>query len=69
MKLVVVDVWVEYSNLVATIWFKGESGEVTAFDVQRPIKILERLLDEEAMIGLYLFELTVIYEGVFYEQV
>ncbi len=67
MKLVVVDAWVEYSNLVATIWFKGESGEVATFDVQRPIKIWEKLLDEEALTGLYLFELTMIYGGVFYE--
>jgi len=67
MKMVVVDVWVEYSNLVATIWFKDESGEVAAFDVQRPIKILERLLDDEALTGLYLFELTMIYGGAFYE--
>jgi len=67
MKMVVVDVWVEYSNLVATIWFKDESGEVVMFQQERPIKILERLVDKEALTGLYSLELAMIYDGVFYE--
>jgi len=67
MKMVVVDVWVEYSNLVATIWFKDESGEVVMFQQERPIKILERLVDDEALTGLYSLELAMIYDGVFYE--
>lgn len=69
MNLTTVDVWIERNTLVATLWFKGKSGEVVAFDVQRPIKIWERLLDEEALTGLYSLELTVIYGGVFYEEV
>jgi len=67
MKMVVVDVWVEYSNLVATIWFKDESGEVAMFQHERPIKIWERLVDKEALTGLYLLELAMIYDGAFYE--
>jgi hypothetical protein len=67
MKLVVVDAWVEYSNLVAAIWIKGESGETVMFQHERPIKLWERLLDEEALTGLYLFELAMFYGGVFYE--
>lgn len=58
MKLVVVDAWIENNTLVATLWFKGKSGEVVAFDVQRPIKIWEKLLDEDALIGLYSLELV-----------
>lgn len=61
MSLIAIDVWIEHNTLVATIWFKGESGEVATFDVQRPIKLWEKLLDEEALTGLYLFELTMIY--------
>jgi len=67
MKLLIVDVWIEHSTLMATIWVKGESGEVAAFDVQRPIKILERLVDKEALTGLYSLELTMTYGEVFYE--
>jgi len=67
MKMVVVDVWVEYSNLVATIWFKDESGEVVMFQHERHIKILERLVDKEALTGLYSLELAMIYDGAFYE--
>lgn len=64
-----VDTWVEHHTLVAAIWSKGESGEVATFDVQRPIKICEKLLDEETLTGLYLFELAMFYGGVFYEEI
>lgn len=64
MNLVVVDVWVEYSSLVATLWFKRDGGEVVVFDVQRHIKMWEKLLDEEALTGLYLFELVAKHGGV-----
>lgn len=63
-----VDTWVEHHTLVAEIWIKGESGEVATFDVQRPIKLWERLLDDEVLTGLYLFELTMFYGEVFYEE-
>ena len=69
MKLVVVDVCVEYSNLVATIWFKRDDGKVVMFQQERPIRILEKMLDEETLTGLYLFELAMIYGGVFYEEI
>ena len=68
MRLAAVDVWIEYSSLVATLWFKQDEGEVVMFDVQRPIKIWEKLLDDEALTGLYLFELAMFYGGVFYEE-
>jgi len=65
MKLLIVDVWIEGNTLMATIWVKGESGEVAMFQQERPIKILERLVDNEALTGLYLLELAMIYGGVF----
>ena len=68
MRLAVVDVWIEYSSLVATLWFKQDDGGVVMFDVQRPIKIWEKLLDEEALTGLYSLELAMFYGGVFYEE-
>ena len=64
MRLAAVDVWIEYSSLVATLWFKQDDGEVVMFDVQRPIKIWEKLLDDEALTWLYLFELAMFYGGV-----
>jgi len=64
MTLTAVDVWIESNTLMATIWIKGESGEVATFDVQRPIKLWERLVDGEALTGLYLFELVSKHGGV-----
>ena len=61
MQLIVIDVWIEYNILVANLWFKRDDGEVVMFDVQRPIKIWENLLDEEALVGLYSLELTMFY--------
>ena len=69
MKLAAIDVWIENHTLVAAIWIKGESGEVVMFQQERPIKIWEKLLDDEALTGLYLFELAMFYGGVFYEEV
>jgi len=65
MTLTAVDVWIESNTLMATIWFKGESGEVVMFQQERPIKIWEKMLDDEALTGLYLLELTTIYGEVF----
>ena len=67
MSLIAIDVWIERNTLVATVWIKGESGEMVMFQQERPIKIWEKLLDEEALTGLYLFEITMFYGGVFYE--
>ena len=67
MRLAVVDTWVEHHTLVAAIWIKGESGEMVTFQQERPIKMWERLLDEESLTGLYLFELAMFYGEVFYE--
>lgn len=58
MQLTVIDVWIENNTLVAAIWIKGESGEVVMFQQERPIKFWERLVDEEVLVGLYLFELV-----------
>ena len=38
------------------------------FQQERPIKIWEKLLDKEALTGLYSLELTMICGGVFYEE-
>ena len=65
MQLTVIDVWIEYNILVANLWFKQDDGEVVMFDVQRPIKIWEKLLDEESLTGLYLFELAMFYGECF----
>jgi len=67
MKLLIVDVWIEGNTLMATIWVKGESGEVAMFQQERHIKILERLVDKEALTGLYLLELAMTYGEAFYE--
>ena len=64
MQLTVIDVWIEYNILVANLWFKQDDGGVVMFDVQRPIKIWEKMLDDEALTGLYLFELAMFYGGV-----
>ena len=61
MNLTVIDVWIENKTLVAAIWIKGESGETVMFQQERHIKIWENLLDEEALTGLYLFELAMFY--------
>lgn len=66
MSLIAIDVWIEHNTLVAEIYFR-EGDQVVMFQQERPVKIWERLVDEEALTGLYLFELTVIYGGVFYE--
>ena len=49
MKLLIVDVWIESNALVATIWVKRDDGEVAMFQQERPIKLLEKLLDNEAV--------------------
>jgi len=64
MSLIAIDVWIESNTLMAEIYFR-EGGQVAMFQQERPIKIWEKLLDEEAVTGLYLFELTMIYGGVF----
>lgn len=69
MRLVVLDVWIECNNLVATLWLKRPDGAVVTFDAQRPIKLWEILVDEEALIGLYSLEITMFYGGVFYEEI
>ena len=69
MTLTAIDVWIEHNTLVAAIWIKGGSGEMVMFQQERPVKIWEKLLDEEALTGLYLFELAMFYGGVFYEEV
>jgi len=66
MTLTAVDVWIEGNTLVAEIYFR-EGDQVAMFQQERSIKILERLVDEEALTGLYLFELAMIYGEVFYE--
>jgi len=66
MKMVVVDVWIEHNTLMAEIYFR-DGGEVAMFQQERHIKILERLVDKEALTGLYLLELAMIYGEVFYE--
>lgn len=67
MPLTVIDVWIENNTLVAAIWIKGESGEVAMFQQERHIKMWEKLLDEEALTGLYSLELAMFYGEVFYE--
>jgi len=67
MTLTAVDVWIEGNTLMATIWFKREGDQVAMFQQERPIKIWEKMLDDEALTGLYLLELAMIYGGVFYE--
>lgn len=67
MNLTAINVWVERNTLVAAIWIKGESGEMVTFQQEHPIKIWEKLLDKEALTGLYSLELTMICGGVFYE--
>lgn len=66
MSLIAIDVWIESNTLVAEIYFR-EGDQVAMFQQERPIKLWERLVDKEAVTALYLFELTVIYGGVFYE--
>ena len=68
MSLTTINVWIERNTLVAEICFKDSSG-VVMFQHERHIKIWEKLLDEDALTGLYLFELTMIYGGVFYEEI
>jgi len=66
MKLLIVDVWIEGNTLVAEIYSR-EGDQVVMFQQERHIKILERLVDKEALTGLYLLELAMIYGEVFYE--
>jgi len=66
MSLIAIDVWIEHNTLMAEIYFR-EGGQVVMFQQERPIKILERFVDDEALTGLYLFELAMIYGEVFYE--
>jgi len=66
MTLTAVDVWIESNTLVAEIYFR-EGDQVAMFQHERPIKIWERLVDEESLTGLYLLELAMIYGGLFYE--
>jgi len=66
MSLIAIDVWIEHNTLVAEIYFR-EGGQVVMFQQERPIKIWERLVDDETLTGLYLLELAMIYGGVFYE--
>ena len=68
MTLTAIDVWIEYNTLVAEVYFR-EGDQVVTFQQERPIKLWERLVDEEALTGLYSFELTMFYGGVFYEEV
>lgn len=68
MTLAIIDVWIEKNTLVAEIYFR-EGDQVVMFQQERPIKLWERLVDEEALTGLYLFELTMFYGGVFYEEI
>ena len=67
MKLTAIDVWIERNTLVAGIYFK-EGDQVVMFQQERPIKLWERLVDEESLTGLYSLELTMFYGGVFYEE-
>jgi len=64
MKLLIVDVWIEGNTLMAEIYFR-EGDQVVMFQQERPIKLWEKLLDKEALTGLYLLELAMIYGGVF----
>jgi len=66
MKLLIVDVWIEGNTLMAEIYFR-DGDQVVMFQQERHIKILERLVDKEALTGLYLLELAMIYGEVFYE--
>jgi len=66
MSLIAIDVWIEHNTLVAEIYFR-EGDQVVMFQQERPIKIWERLVDDETLTGLYLLELAMIYGGVFYE--
>jgi len=66
MSLIAIDVWIEHNTLVAEIYFR-EGGQVVMFQQERPIKIWEKLLDDEALTGLYSLELAMIYGEVFYE--
>ncbi len=68
MTLTAIDVWIEHNTLVAEICFK-DGNQVVMFQHERPIKIWEKLLDEEAVTRLYLFELAMFYGGVFCEEI